>query len=175
MKRDAERSLRFRCGGTHRDLQRRRFAGVASGCALLLNIGCYTYHPLNGVAPQPGERVSLQLTDQGRVALGDQLGPGVLVVEGTLQSMENGQYVLGVSRVATISGGTANWGGERIRVPAADVAQSGIRTLSTARSALLAGAVVVGLGVLFLTQGLNTGGVLATQDTSGLGGQQHKS
>ena len=149
-----------------RSVRRRRAAGLLLGAVMLCNTGCYTYQPLVDTKPQAGQRVSLELTDQGRAALGEQLGPGVVSVEGTLQEVQSDQYVLGVSRVTTISGGTANWGGERVRIPMADVAHSGLRTFSRSRTALVIGVAVVGIGVFIATHGLNGGGFPSTPDTS---------
>lgn len=144
----------------------RRTAGTMLGGVMLLNVGCYTYQPFVQGGPQPGQRVALELTDQGRAALGDQLGPGVLSVEGTLQGMQSDQYVVGVSRVTTISTGTANWGGERVRIPVSDVARSQLRTLSRGRTVLLVGAVVAGLTAFILTRSLSGGGFLPSDTTS---------
>lgn len=149
-------SLRFR---------RRRAVGLVLGAVMVVNVGCYTYQPLYGARPQPGQDVSLELSDQGRAALGGQLGPGVLRVEGTLQAVQNDQYTMSVSRVATISGGTANWGGEHVNIPVNDVSQAGLRTLSRGRTALLAGVVLVGVGAFIATRGLFGGGFIPASDT----------
>jgi hypothetical protein len=141
-------------------------SGLLLGGVMVLNVGCYTYQPLGTARPEPGQRVTFELNDQGRVSLGEQLGPGVLDVEGTLQEVQGDQYVLGVSRVTTISGGTANWGGERVRIPVSAVAQSGLRTLSRGRTALAIGVVVVGLGVFIATRGLTGGGYVSPPDSS---------
>jgi hypothetical protein len=138
--------------------RRRRVAGALAGGVMLLNVGCYTYQPYIESGPQPGQHVSLELSDQGRAALGPQLGPGVLTVEGMLRGTQGGQYVLGVSRVTTIGAGTANWGGERVTIPVNDVARSQIRTFSRGRTALLVGAVVAGLAAFIVTRSLNGGG-----------------
>ncbi len=151
-----ERSFRFR---------RRRAVGLVLGAVLVVNVGCYTYSPLIDTRPLPGQQVSLELSDQGRAALGGQLGPGVLRVEGTLESVQNDQYTVSVSRVATISGGTANWGGEHVTIPVNDVASAGLRTLSRGRTALLAGAIAVGVGAFVATRGLFGGGFQPATDT----------
>lgn len=139
--------------------RRRRAAGLVLGAVMLVNVGCYTYQPLIDTRPQPGQQVSLELSDQGRAALGGQLGPGVLRVDGTLDAVQNEQYTVSVSRVATISGGTANWGGEHVTIPITDVSRAGLRTFSRGRTALLAGIVVVGVGAFIATRGLVGGGI----------------
>jgi hypothetical protein len=137
-----------------------RTPAALAGSVMLFNVGCYTYRPMVESGPQPGQRVSLELSDQGRAALGDQLGPGVVTVEGTLQGIQGGQYVLGVSRVTTISSGAANWGGERVRIPIGDVARSQLRTFSRGRTALLVGVVVAGLTAFIVTRSLTGGGTI---------------
>jgi len=135
-------------------------------CVSLVNTGCYVYQPLNGVTPPVGEQVELTLSDSGRVALGSQLGPGVLRVDGLLRQVGDGSYEIGVYRVSTISGETSNWAGERVRVPIAAVSQTGIRTLSKTRTALVAAAVAVGFGVFIATRTLSVLGG-ASRDTTG--------
>src|ERR1041385_686073 len=54
----------------------KRFAG---GCLLVFLMGfasgCYTYAPMPA-APAPGTEVVVGLNDQGRVSLGQRVGPG---------------------------------------------------------------------------------------------------
>jgi hypothetical protein len=116
--------------------------------------------------PQPGQQLSLELSDQGRASLAEQLGPGILEVEGTLREIQNDQYVLGVSRVTTIANGTANWGGERVRIPVSDVSRSSLRSLSRGRTALLIGAGVASVVALVLTRSINGSGFVSPQDTT---------
>src|SRR5581483_455073 len=85
---DRRRDLRRRL------LRRRRFAGLVAGCALLSNAGCYEYRPYETAGPQLGDRVALELSDQGRASLGSVLGPGVLQIEGALLEATPQQYVL---------------------------------------------------------------------------------
>lgn len=138
-------------------------------CVSVVNTGCYEYRPLFGTAPTAGQHVELTLSDSGRVALGQQLGPGVLRVDGLLRQVRNGSYVVGVERVTTISGESANWGGESVQIPAADVSQAGLRTLSRTRTALVAGAFVVGLGLFIASRSLSVFGG-TSRDTTGTGG-----
>ena len=46
--------------------------------------GCYTYTPLATPDPVPGTRVSLVLSDQGRVGMGPRIGQGVARVDGAI-------------------------------------------------------------------------------------------
>ncbi|HVX41118.1 MAG TPA: hypothetical protein VHB25_16240 [Gemmatimonadaceae bacterium] len=155
----SEMPSRSRSAGALR-FPRRRAVGLVLGAVMLVNVGCYTYQPLIDTRPQPGQDVSLELSDQGRAALGGRLGPGVLRVEGTLQGIQNDRYTLSVSRVTTIEGGTANWGGEHVDIPVNDVSRAGTRTLSRGRTALLVGVAIVGVGVFAATRSLLGGGFM---------------
>lgn len=115
--------------------------GFAVFAALLT--GCYTLEPAGGVAPEPGTRVALDITDAGRVAMGGLVGPGVSQIEGRLLGVENDEYLLAVSAVSTFRGGTQVWSGERIRVRSEHVGTVYERRLSAGRSVAL-GVVAVG-------------------------------
>jgi hypothetical protein len=143
----------------------RRFAGGILGLVMLANVGCYAYEPIVGSQPAAGERVALELTDQGRTQVAEQVGPGVLRIEGMLQQVTGEQYVLSVSRVTSIGKGTANWGGERVRIPVNGVARSELRTLSKSRTALVVGAAAVGVVALILSRTINGGGFQPATDT----------
>jgi hypothetical protein len=128
------------------------------GLAMALNAGCYEYRPLYGTTPVPGQDVALDLSDQGRAALGEQLGGGVLRVEGTLHEIQDGQYVVGVGHVTTVGGGSATWDGEQVKIPVADVSQVGLRSLSRTRTALIAGAAAVGVVLFIVTRSFSGSG-----------------
>jgi hypothetical protein len=150
-------------------ISRRRRAGIVLACVSVINTGCYTYRPLYGTAPTAGQHVELVLSDSGRVALGQQLGPGVLRVDGLLRQVRDGSYVVSVDRITTISAESANWGGESVQIPVSDVSQAGLRALSRTRTALVAGAVVVGIGLFIASRSLSVFGG-SSRDTTGTGG-----
>jgi hypothetical protein len=143
----------------------RQWTAAAVGAVMLFDLGCYTYQPMIGARPDVGQQVSLELTDAGRAALGDQLGPGVLEVQGVLQAVQNDQYIVGVNEVKTITGGTAHWGGEKVHIPAADVARSQLRTFSRTRTYLVIGLAVVGVAAFIVTRAINGGGFPGGSDT----------
>ncbi len=147
-------------------MNQRRSSGAVLGALMLLQVGCYTYQPIAEARPEVGQTVELDLTDAGRAALGNQLGPGVLTIEGTLQQVTNDQYVLGVSQVTTIRGGTAYWGGERVSIPVNDVATSRQRQFSRGKTALFAGVVIAGVTAFVLTRTLTGSATEQTSDTS---------
>jgi hypothetical protein len=126
--------------------RRRRRVAAALLAVMSLNTACYVDKPIT-TAPAPGQQVSLVVSDQGRVALGPQLGAGVHVVEGTLASVEGEDMMVRVARVRMLNGPTSNWSGEQVRVRRGDVAVFQERRLSKRRSFLVAGVVVAGIAL----------------------------
>jgi hypothetical protein len=137
--------------------RRPRITGALTLIMLATQSACYTYAPAAG-EPAPGQGVAYTVTDRGRVALADQVGTGVLRVEGTLLQSTGSEYVLAVSRVRTIDGSTSRWAGERVTVAKDDVANSLQRRFSKGRTAMAIGATVVGISVFILTRNLLASG-----------------
>lgn len=115
--------------------------------------GCFTHAPMIGTTPVAGQRVALMISDQGRVALADQVAPGVIRIDGTLVSALDGEYVLAVSDVATISG-TSHWGGERVSINREHVTGIMQRRLSRGRTAIAVGGTMLAIGAFVVSRGL---------------------
>jgi hypothetical protein len=64
---------------------------------------CYAYAPVT-TSPTVGTHVALDVNDEGRVALREQLGPGVVRLEGRLAAIEGNDLVLDASRVTQLRG-----------------------------------------------------------------------
>lgn len=94
----------------------KRFAG---GCllAFLMGVatGCYTYAPMPA-APPPGTEVVVGLNDQGRVTLGQSVGPAAQIIEGKLRERTDSAYVVSVSSVSYFNGGSNKWSGEPLTI-----------------------------------------------------------
>lgn len=132
--------------------------------ALVAVQACYDYVPVETMPPA-GERVSLVVTDQGRVSLADRFGPGIATIDGKLVGVQDSNYVINVSRVSQISGSHALWTGEESRINRALVGMVRTRHLSVWRTAALVG---VAAGAVALTAGgLSAAG--SQPDTSGSG------
>jgi hypothetical protein len=121
----------------------RRSCAVALAVSLFpfLN-GCYTY---NRVAPTQlphGTDVSLTITDQGRVGLGDRMGTGVMRVNGRVVTPSDSAWVVQVSSVEMLTGGKTHWSGEEVRLPRAYVGEVGTRELSRKKTWLAAGVTI---------------------------------
>ena len=132
----------------------RRLTAIVLAWVLGVNTGCYTYGPVVSTAPKPGDVVAIEISDQGRVRLGEQLGAGVTRVEGTLRGFDGSEYLLAVSRVSYLGNSPSRWGGERVRLTTDAVARVQERRFSKGRTLLAVGVAVVGLGAFIVSRGL---------------------
>ena len=92
----------------HRSLRR----SVGAGVVPVALAACYSYTPLQTLEPVPQSRVSLVLSDQGRVGAGPAIGTGVARVEGALIGSTDSDYTLRVVGVTDIRGAQTRWSGE---------------------------------------------------------------
>ena len=106
--------------------------------ALLTSLaGCYNYLPLTTPDPQPGTRVSAQLSDSGSLALSRYLGPDVAAVEGRLVAVTDQDIGISVVTVRNRNGVEHYWKGEVVTLPRGDLAAVRQRKLAAGRSAAL--------------------------------------
>jgi hypothetical protein len=126
----------------------RRMTGVALCATIGLQWGCYTYQPVQSAPPAVQERMAVTLSDRGRLALADRLGSNVEQVEGVLLGQDSAGVVVAVARVTDVRGGSALWSGEEVTIPTDAILGYRTRTLSKAKTFLLAGGLVATLGVL---------------------------
>jgi len=111
------------------------------GCSLLAFLmgvasGCYTYSPMPPAAA-PGTDVLLGLNDQGRVTLGQSVGPAAQSIEGTLQAHSDSAYVVSVSSVTYFNGGSNKWSGEPLTIGRTLVSDAKERQFSRSRTAVV--------------------------------------
>src|SRR5918994_855051 len=107
--------------------------------ASMLLAGCYTYRPLAGPEPAPGDRVSAQLTTEGSRDLAGQIGPDVLHVEGDVLEVDSIGFNLQVREIESYRGIRSGWRGERLRVPRQAVAGIQQRKLSVGGTGFMGG------------------------------------
>ena len=123
--------------------------------SLVAAVGCYAAEPAAvGVAPELGTRMSFQLNDQGRAALGVVMGDGLERIDGRLLSRESAGYLVAVSEVRRSGGALQVWAGEPIRLEDRHVRGVSIQRYSRRRTAI---AVAGGVGALalILTRGID--------------------
>jgi hypothetical protein len=109
--------------------------------------GCYVYVPVETSTAPVGETVAFDISDQGRVQLGERLGPGVLRIEGRVVGTDASDILLNVSRVGYLGGEASQWSGETVRFDRGFIARTHERRLSKGRTWTAVGvttAIVVG-------------------------------
>jgi hypothetical protein len=120
----------------------RRFIGGLCAAALALQVGCYTYLPLQTSVPATGKRIAVLLNDRGRFALGDKLGAAVDKIDGLLVGVDSAGIALEVYRTKDLRGNEAAWTGERVYVPKESITGFQERQFSKRRTFLLVGSMV---------------------------------
>lgn len=128
---------------------RRNRASFAAILLLPQLAGCYQYVAVTAPAPAAGAQVSVGVTDRGRVALTETLGPEVRRVEGRVLEGHDTAVVLSVARVRHLSAGAVDqWAGERVSLSRDFVAEIRERRFSRSRTLLASGAAVAVLAVV---------------------------
>ena len=102
---------------------------------------CFSYAPVQ-TTPQPGAQVALEVTDEGRVALSEKIGPGVVRLEGTLAGVEGDALLVDASSVRQVRGYISDLGGVRVTLPRKYVTRMDERRLSRSRTLMVVGGVV---------------------------------
>ena len=125
----------------------RRSTALAVG---LLHVctACFSYAPVQAT-PRPGAQVALEVTDEGRVALSDRIGPGVVRLEGTLAGVEGDDLLVDATAVRQVRGYITDLGGVRVRVARRHVSRVDERRLSRSRTLLVIGGVVAVVATFF--------------------------
>jgi hypothetical protein len=147
----------------------RRFVGGLCAATLMLQVGCYSYRPLQTNVPAAGQRIAVVLNDRGRVLVGDRLGPAVDKVDGLLVEAGDAGVTLEVYRTLDLKGSAASWTGERVQVPKDGISGYQEREFSKRRTTLLTVAIVGGIAASLLMANLNVLGDLFSRDNSGGG------
>ena len=135
-------------------------SGVASGC--------YVNTPVV-TAPVAGTQLDMELTDRGRVGLGESIGPAATTVEGTLQSQTDSAYMIRVASVGYVNGQSNKWNGEPLTIQKEFVKDVSERRFSRSRSFLAAAIVTAGVVAFAITRNL-LGAGNSDRDNGGGGG-----
>jgi hypothetical protein len=115
--------------------------------------GCYVYTPVAG-SVAPATYVALDITDRGRVGLGDLIGPAARRVEGVVKSETDSIFSLNVASVGYLNGQSNRWSGEPLTVRKDFITNVRERRFSKGRTIMASGSVVGGILVFALTRGL---------------------
>ena len=119
----------------------RRATAILVAALHLLCTACFAYTPVQTM-PQPGAQVALEVTDEGRVALSEKIGPGVVRLEGTLAGVDGEALLVDASAVRQVRGYISDLGGVRVTLPRQFVTRVDERRLSRSRTLLVVGGVV---------------------------------
>lgn len=142
---------------------------MRAGLLLLLGLqptlaACYTAVPV-GETTAPGSQLQLDLTDRGRVALGDTIGPSAMRIDGVLQSRSESSYVLRVSSVQYLNGQANQWSGEPLTVPVDLVGRARERRFSRTRTYGLAAGILASIvAIAVSTDLLGSNGIGRTSE-----------
>lgn len=121
--------------------------------ALALQMGCYSYLPVQSAPPQTkgDDRVAIVLNDRGRTLLGERVGPLVDQIEGRIDKRENGSITMMVFRVRDLRGDYSTWTGETVQIPEDAVLGYRPRKVSKIKTALFVGVVVAAISATLRT------------------------
>lgn len=129
----------------------RRSLAVIVGALHLGTTACYSYVPVRST-PRPGAQVTLEVTDEGRVALNEKIGPGVVKLEGTFAGLEGEDLLVDASAATQLRGYVSELGGVRVRLARRHVTRIDQRQFSKGRSLLVVGGVVAIIAGFFASK-----------------------
>ncbi|HZE75751.1 MAG TPA: hypothetical protein VE091_10615 [Gemmatimonadales bacterium] len=134
--------------------------------AVWLVTACYSYRqagPADAVAPATGSHVQVRLTQQGALALAQQIGPQAVSVDGDVISATPDTFRLAVRGVRDARGISTDWKGEQVAIPRDAIASVGERRLAVGATALVGGLAagsVIAAAAVFSGAGASTGQVV---------------
>ncbi len=99
-------------------------------------------------------RLLVELNDQGRVGMGERVGPGSTSIEGMLNSSPDSVYSFNVLAVTYFNGVSNRWSGERLSVSKDFVRVVKERQFSRSRTFVTAAAIVGGSIAFIASRGL---------------------
>ena len=133
---------------------------IACLCLALLAVqtGCYSFLPVQEMAPATGEVVGVVLNDRGRQLVGDRMGELVERVDGSLVSATETAITLSVTRTRSLRGTHAIWAGEQVEIQREGIRGFHERQFSRGRTVLLTIGVIAGVAALISVLTLVVGG-----------------
>jgi hypothetical protein len=147
-------------------MMRRRREVAAVVMVLHLGAACYAYTPVT-TSPSVGMHVALDVNDEGRVALGPRLGPGVVRLEGRLAAIDGEELVLDASRVTQLRGLPLPLDSMRLRLNQRFVERVDERRLSRTRTVMVIGGAAAFVAAFIVTKGFTGRGTPPEEPPSG--------
>jgi hypothetical protein len=133
--------------------------------ALISGTGCYAYTPAFN-APSSGVEVSVSLTDKGRAALGDRVGPEMDQLRGVLTESTDSSVSLTMRETVSLRGVSAKWADEAVALRREYVSTMRLRTFSRGRSAVVAGTFGAAAAFFVISGGFGDGSRKIESDPS---------
>lgn len=131
---------------------------------LALCTGCYTYMPAPS-APVVGSEVAVILTDRGRVALNDRVGPEMDELRGRLVSSTDSTVTLSMMESVSLRGVSANWTAEVLTLGRDHFGSIRLKQFSRGRTSVVAGGFAAAMAMVVLTTSLVGGNSNTTPST----------
>jgi hypothetical protein len=132
---------------------------------LVTGVGCHSYVPVVS-APAPGSEVSVFLTDKGRVALNERVGPEIDQLRGKLVSRTDSGITLSMQESLSLRGNAVKWTDEVLVLSQQDFGGMRLKQLSKARSTAVAGTFGAAAIVFVLSGGFGNDGTRVDQEPS---------
>ena len=117
-------------------------AAIGIVCVSVSLTGCYTYVQRPIAEAAPNTRVAAEISDAGRIALGDQMGSEVARIEGDVVQKSDSTVHVMVSEVRYLNGTANKWEGQEVTLRPQDIKTFSQRTYSKQQSVIMA--IVIG-------------------------------
>jgi len=109
-----------------------------------MSTACQVYTPVQVSPATTGKDVRVTLTQSGSAELASTLGAPADFLEGRLAEASDSMLVVRMKSLTRINGVEDSWNGESVRIPARDVSKVETSRVSSARSTILAVALIGG-------------------------------
>jgi hypothetical protein len=128
-------------------------------------VACHSYVPALS-APVPGSEVAVLLTDKGRVALNERVGPEIDQLRGKVVSRSDSSITLSMMESVTLRGVSTKWTDEVLVLSSEHFGSVRLKQLSKARSTAVAGTFGAAAVVFALNSGFGLFGTRVDQEPS---------
>jgi hypothetical protein len=127
---------------------------------------CYTYVPVQ-TSPRVGAHVGIEVNDEGRMALRDRIGPGVVRLEGKVAAVEGDELVVDASSVTQIRGLPLPLDSMRLRLRQSFLDRVDERRLSRTRTWIVVGGATAVVTAFLASKGFSSRGTPPEEPPSG--------
>jgi hypothetical protein len=145
----------------------RRLVSVVCAGSLALQLGCYSYTPVQSQQPARPDRISITLNDRGRQLLAERVGPLLDRIEGRFVSSDTVNVIIAVNKVVNLRNEATNWTGEKVSIPREGILGFQDRPYSRSKTFALIGALVGGALLVITSISLGVVGGSGKKDPPG--------